>query len=88
MIARDMLPISFIDGEGFGAFMAFVEPEFTVPSRKTVTSRLEELHDNGASNLRTQLTSAEKVSLTDAWIAEMILQFLKLKRSGTYSDKP
>ena len=49
MIAKDMLPISFVEGEGFHEFMAFVEPEYTVPSRKTVTSRLEKLYDDGAS---------------------------------------
>ena len=70
MIAKDMLPISFVEGEGFREFMAFVEPEYTVPSRKTVTSRLEKLFDDGASDLRTQLASAKKVSLTtDSWTA-------------------
>ena len=69
IIVKDMLPISFVEGEGFREFMAFVEPEYTVPSRKTVTSRLEKLYDDGASDLRTQLASANKVSLTDLWTA-------------------
>ena len=31
MIALDMLPISFVEGEGFRSLMEFVEPDFTVP---------------------------------------------------------
>lgn len=50
--------------------MAFVEPEFTVPSRKTITARLEKLFDANASELRTRLQSVEKLSLTtDSWTA-------------------
>uniref|UniRef100_A0A8C6TE01 BED-type domain-containing protein n=1 Tax=Neogobius melanostomus TaxID=47308 RepID=A0A8C6TE01_9GOBI len=70
MIAKDMLPISFVEGEGFRSLMAFVEPEFSVPSRKTITTRLEKLFDDKTSELRTQLTNVEKVSLTtDSWTA-------------------
>ena len=68
MIAKDMLPISFVEGEGFRSSMAFVE--FTVPSRKSITAKLEKLYGDNASELRTQLTSVEKVSLTtDSWTA-------------------
>ncbi len=46
--------------------MEFVEPEFTVPSRKTITARLEKLFDD---NVR-ELASVEKMSLTtDSWTA-------------------
>ena len=42
----------------------------STPSRKTVTSRLENVYDDGASDLHTQIASAKKVSLTtDAWTA-------------------
>ena len=72
MIAKDMLPISFVEGEGFPSLMAFVEPEFTVPSRKSITAKLEKLYDDNASELRTRLTSVEKLSLTtDSWTAQL-----------------
>ena len=51
MIAKDMLPISFVEGEGFRKLMDFVEPEFSVPSRKTITARLEKLFDDKTSEL-------------------------------------
>ena len=49
MIAKDMLPINFVEGEGLRSLMEFVEPEFTVPSRKTITVRLEKLFDDHGS---------------------------------------
>ncbi len=42
MIAVDMLPISVVEGTGFRALMAVVEPGYVVPGRKHITSRLEE----------------------------------------------
>lgn len=38
MITTDMLPVSFVEGTGFRVFMSFVEPEYRVPVRQTVTS--------------------------------------------------
>ncbi|ROL45338.1 Zinc finger BED domain-containing protein 1 [Anabarilius grahami] len=70
MIAKDMLPISFVEGEGFRNLMEFVDPEFTVPSRKTITARLEKLFDDNVRELRSQLTSVEKMApTTDSWTA-------------------
>ncbi len=64
MIAQDMLPISFVEGKGFRTLMEFVEPEFTVPSRKTITARLEKLFDDNVRELRSQLASVGKIALT------------------------
>ena len=66
-----MLPISFVEGEGFRSLMEFVEPKLTVPSRKTITAKLEKLYDDDADDadeLRTQLARVAKLSLTtDSW---------------------
>ncbi len=68
MIAKGMLPISFVEGEGFRTLMEFVEPEFAVPSRKTITARLEKLFDVNVRELRNQLASVGKIALTtDSW---------------------
>lgn len=40
-----MLSIGFGEGQGFRTLMAFVEPEFMVPSRKNIAAKLEELYD-------------------------------------------
>lgn len=60
MIAKDMLPISSVEGEGFRNLMEFVDPEFTVLSRKTITARLEKHFNDNVRELRSQLVSVEK----------------------------
>lgn len=70
MIAKDMLPISFVEGEGFRDLMQFLEPEYKIPSRKTITCRLEKLQEESASVLRNNLANAHRVALTtDSWTA-------------------
>lgn len=70
MIAKDMLPVSFVEGEGFRELMNFLEPEYRVPCRKTITSRLEKLRDENVSILQEKLANAHKVSITpDSWTA-------------------
>ena len=46
----------------------FVEPEYTVPCRITITTRLEDKYKESAASLRMDLSKASSVSLTtDAW---------------------
>lgn len=37
MIARDMLPLSFVEGDRFKEVLQFLEPDYDIPSRKTIT---------------------------------------------------
>lgn len=64
IIAKDMLPVSFVEGEGFRELMKFIEPEYTIPTRKTITTRVEKMHGESATDLRGRLASARTVSLT------------------------
>ncbi|KYO28673.1 hypothetical protein Y1Q_0000834 [Alligator mississippiensis] len=70
MITEDMLPISVIEGAGFRALMSFVEPEYHVPVRQTVTAQLEKWYENCVNSLREKLGKADKVAFTtDCWTA-------------------
>uniref|UniRef100_H3ARV4 HAT C-terminal dimerisation domain-containing protein n=1 Tax=Latimeria chalumnae TaxID=7897 RepID=H3ARV4_LATCH len=70
MIAKDMLPISFVEGDGFKELMEYIELEYTVPARKTIMARLEKLHTECAAAVSDKLTIAEKVAITtDSWTA-------------------
>ena len=40
-IVKDLLPLNFVEGGGFRDLMKYVEPDYQVPSRKTVTARME-----------------------------------------------
>uniref|UniRef100_H3B7L0 HAT C-terminal dimerisation domain-containing protein n=1 Tax=Latimeria chalumnae TaxID=7897 RepID=H3B7L0_LATCH len=70
MIAKDMLPSSFVKGDGFKELMDYIEPEYTVPARKTIMARLETLHTECAAAVRDKLAIAEKVAITtNSWTA-------------------
>lgn len=54
--------ISFIEGGVFQSLMPFVQPEYTIPSRKTGTTRLDRLCYGNPCELCSCLSSTEKVS--------------------------
>lgn len=63
-----MLPISFVDGEGFKDFMHYVEPEYDILSRKTVTARTDALYEKTDSSLKDRLSKTARVAVTtDSW---------------------
>ncbi|XP_064414915.1 E3 SUMO-protein ligase ZBED1-like [Latimeria chalumnae] len=70
MITTDMLPISVVEGTGFRALMSFVEPEYRVPVRQTVTSLIEKCYEDCVKFLREKLEHAITVAFTtDCWTA-------------------
>jgi hypothetical protein len=36
MLVKCMLPISIVDNPGFREFINYIDPSFTIPSRKTI----------------------------------------------------
>ena len=70
MITKDMLPLSFVEGDGFRELMNFVEPEYRVPTRKTIVSRVEQKYEEGVKKLKMDISQSEKVAITtDSWTA-------------------
>ncbi|KAL2095565.1 hypothetical protein ACEWY4_007713 [Coilia grayii] len=70
MIEMDMLPISVVEGKGFQELIQFLEPEYRIPSRRTMTRLIESHYEEGKQELATKLSTAEKVALTtDCWTA-------------------
>ncbi|XP_074549985.1 E3 SUMO-protein ligase ZBED1-like [Halichoeres trimaculatus] len=68
MTACDMLPLSFVEGKGFDKLMHYIEPEYTVPTRKTITSRLEINHRKMKEEMQRAFEGAEHVAITsDGW---------------------
>ena len=67
-IARDLRPISIVEGEGFTHLINFLEPGFRVPSRPHVTSVCQKLYVSMKEELLAQINSHLFVSLTtDIW---------------------
>ncbi|KAK0154193.1 Zinc finger BED domain-containing protein 1 [Merluccius polli] len=69
-IQTDMLPISIVEGEGFGNLMNIMEPAYNIPSRRTVTRLIETQYEERKEELFKKLATAESVALTtDCWTA-------------------
>lgn len=50
--------------------MGFIEPEYVVQTRKTVTARLEKIKEDCVTAVRDKLEAAEKVAITtESWTA-------------------
>ena len=41
MITTDLLPINVVDGQGFREVIKYIEPGYNIPSRTTITTRVE-----------------------------------------------
>ncbi|KAJ8403944.1 hypothetical protein AAFF_G00342940 [Aldrovandia affinis] len=70
MIEKDMVPISVVDGQGFQGLLGYLEPNYKIPSRGIITSRIEAHFQEETGELKTQLATAKSVALTtDSWTA-------------------
>ncbi|KAJ8025314.1 Zinc finger BED domain-containing protein DAYSLEEPER [Holothuria leucospilota] len=68
MIAKDALPVSFVEGDGFCDLMKAIEPSYTVPSRKTVSTLLLAKFVAKKMNVKAAIEGMASVSLTtDCW---------------------
>ena len=68
MIAKDLLPVSVVEGCGFRSLMDFVEPEYTVPSHQTMMRRVNKMYGEVKDSLLKILRGQSFVAITtDAW---------------------
>lgn len=68
MIAIDMLPISYVEGEGFKSLCKHLAPFYKIPSRGTIMNRLNSLYEIEKTRLLEKLSGLQFCSLTtDCW---------------------
>ncbi|OXU19649.1 hypothetical protein TSAR_000963 [Trichomalopsis sarcophagae] len=68
MIAKDKIPYSTVENEGFETFVKYVAPLFKVPSRLTVTRLMQNKYDVLSEIIKTELSTVQSISLTaDIW---------------------
>lgn len=68
MIAKDHQPFSIVDNEGFRAVMKVAAPLYKIPSRKTITIRLDDKYHVIQNKIKAILSSIKNLSLTsDIW---------------------
>ena len=68
MIATEYLPFNLVESESFRELMKYLEPGYTVPSRNTIVTYIEDLYTQEKTELVETLKSPTSVSLTtDCW---------------------
>lgn len=68
MICRDSQPISIIEDEGFKHLLKVTAPLYTVPSRRTIDSMIDQKYETVAFMLKERLSNVANVCLTtDIW---------------------
>uniref|UniRef100_A0AAQ5Y0H8 BED-type domain-containing protein n=1 Tax=Amphiprion ocellaris TaxID=80972 RepID=A0AAQ5Y0H8_AMPOC len=87
MIAKDLQPISIVEDPGFCHFMKMVDPQYQIPSRKSLmTGVLPKLYAQVRETLKDSIQSASCLALTcDMWTARTTESYLTVK--GHFIDK-
>lgn len=64
----DMQPLSTVEDVGFNTLMAYLEPDYKMPCRKTVTPLMEKLYNDCSASTKCELSNTPKMALTtDCW---------------------
>lgn len=63
MVEKDILPISMVCGEGFQELFGYIEPNYQIPSRPTITPQIEACFAE-KKELKRQLASTKFIALT------------------------
>lgn len=72
MIARDSLPLSITEKEGFQEYCKIATPHFKLPSRRTITRMLDNKYEVIGNAFKKVLSSSAYITLTtDAWTDTM-----------------
>ncbi|XP_077095365.1 E3 SUMO-protein ligase ZBED1-like [Siphateles boraxobius] len=79
MVVKDTLPISVVCGEGFQELLGYIEPNYEIPSRCTITRRIEARFEERKKSLKSQLESTKCVALTtDCWTALTTESYIRI----------
>ena len=84
-ISKDMMPISIVEGNGFINFLKILEPQYSLPSRKTITKRLEDKYDLIRASVQMKLDSMPAAALTLDYLLDITsYRFLLRYNSSLY----
>uniref|UniRef100_A0A667YW07 BED-type domain-containing protein n=1 Tax=Myripristis murdjan TaxID=586833 RepID=A0A667YW07_9TELE len=68
MVALDMQPVSIVEDDGFYKLIKYLEPEYELSCRRTVSSRVTKLYHDCSAQIKRLLNQALYVALTtDCW---------------------
>lgn len=79
MIATDFQPLKIVEDRGFIQFCNALNPSYTLPSRKTIGKKVNEMYEREAASLKERLTEVSSVCLTtDCWTSRVTTSFMAI----------
>ncbi|XP_056132772.1 E3 SUMO-protein ligase ZBED1-like [Lampris incognitus] len=77
MVALDMQPLSIVEDVGFKRLVEYLEPGYSIPSRKTITTRVGKMYQDCGSKTKHQLLHTPHVELTtDCWTSLNTMSYM------------
>ncbi|XP_052278728.1 E3 SUMO-protein ligase ZBED1-like [Dreissena polymorpha] len=87
MIVKDYVPLSIVEGEGFRNLMQIVAPDYKVPCRNTVRSRIVLKYESEKEVLSSELASVQSASITtDTWTSNSTESYITVTEHHINSD--
>ena len=87
MIALDLRPVRVVEGHGFKDLMHYLEPGYTIPSRKHFTKLLRHKHSLGKERLCSKFEEADSIALTtDIWTSAATEAYMYITVTAHYLD--
>lgn len=86
-IAKDMMPLSTVDGVGFVEFMNKVSPNYEVPSRFTIKRRIQGLYQTEKHKVANEIQIIDSIALTtDCWTSRTMESYISVTAHGITKD--
>ena len=68
MLAKDKMPFSTVEKEGFNTFIKYAIPLYKIPDRKTITSLMGGKNDVLSNMIKDELSAVKNIAITtDIW---------------------
>ena len=81
MVVLDYMPLKLVEGKGFLNLMSILAPDYKVPSRNTVKSRIEMMYCDRKEKFILDLKEVKSVSLTtDTWTSNATKSFITVTK--------
>lgn len=82
-IAKDMLPLSTVDGVGFVEFMNKISPNYEIPSRFTIKRKIQGLYETEKHKVATEIQNIDSIALTtDCWTSKAMESYISVTAHG------
>ena len=76
LVARDLRPLSVVEGEGFRQLLNYIEPNYRVPSRPHVRTVCQKLYASVKEKLHIALQSRYVAFTSDLWTSQAVQAYL------------